>query len=627
MSRSTMQWVRAGKARKAIGISTAVLVGTTALAIGAQPALAAGSGAAGNKGSGQVRTTTFSNSGNEATGGPYTNGVFDDLGTPPKNLTKCGESTDATVFGNIGSAGLWSDQGCKFTVGKPTTLWISAKAHVTAAVPGVEPLDTALGYWDFNKLVDNGDLKILATAKNLKETIPVPGALGNVTWSGFEKGWFAGEHQYVGKWHSPAALVYGGYNLDEQVSRFGRFTVVPTAKMLEDYGVGTGAPISIGANAGLSPNGHWETIHLAVEPEEQDPTKVVDDSASATYGDGATSIDVLKNDENVTSLDKVSTPSHGTATISNGKVLYTQTEDIDGTDSFTYTVTGKDGKTYTGNVTVTLHKKASSDTDLSADDVSQLVMADFTHDGHADILGKDDTTGKVYLFKGNGDATFQKGVRTFDKWSYDQTVAGDFDGDGNTDLVAESAGKLMLWRGHGNGTFAAPDQMTGGWSSLEQTTAGDFDNDGVTDLVAMETAGSERGTLRLWRGTSSTGNPFAKPKKLTGGWQNYAETTGGDIDGDGKADLIARNGSGELKLWHSNGDQTGNPFEKPRHLTGWNNFSQTTSGDYDGDGKDDLLAIDGNYHEVKVWRSTGRLNSGAFAAPTVVQLKVDNSSK
>lgn len=84
---------------------------------------------------------------------------------------------------------------------------------------------------------------------------------------------------------------------------------------------------------------------------------VATDDAATAAGGVATTIDVLANDTDPDgdklTLESVSVPANGTATVSGGKVIYTPKAGFAGQDSFTYTVTdGKCSKTATVRVTV-----------------------------------------------------------------------------------------------------------------------------------------------------------------------------------------------------------------------------------------------------------------------------------
>ena len=72
-------------------------------------------------------------------------------------------------------------------------------------------------------------------------------------------------------------------------------------------------------------------------------------------------IDVLANDTDVDgdalSLVSASAPAHGTAAISNSKVVYTPARSYVGSDQFAYTVTDGHGGVASGAVYVSVLKK------------------------------------------------------------------------------------------------------------------------------------------------------------------------------------------------------------------------------------------------------------------------------
>ncbi len=115
-----------------------------------------------------------------------------------------------------------------------------------------------------------------------------------------------------------------------------------------------------------------------------------------------------------------------------------------------------------------------------------------------------------------------------------------------------------------------------------QTTGADFNGDGQADIVARDASG----TLKMW--THNAGGYFNAPVTVTGGW-NFTQTAAADFDGDGKTDLIARDPSANLKIWKGRGDGT---FGAAVNVTGGWEFTQTAAADFDGDGKADLIARD-----------------------------------
>ncbi|RGA03861.1 hypothetical protein DI270_016620, partial [Microbispora triticiradicis] len=82
----------------------------------------------------------------------------------------------------------------------------------------------------------------------------------------------------------------------------------------------------------------------------------------------------------------------------------------------------------------------------------------------------------------------------------------------------------------------------------------------------------------------------------------------GDFDGDGKDDIIGFNGGDELMIWRSTSTATAFGFAPYKSLgTGWGVFTQLLPlADYDGDGKN-------GGDELMVWRSSSTATAFGFA--------------
>lgn len=139
----------------------------------------------------------------------------------------------------------------------------------------------------------------------------------------------------------------------------------------------------------------------------------------------------------------------------------------------------------------------------------------------------------------------------------------------------------QLWRG---------DQFVGhGWgvyNSLAGT--GDLSGDGIGDLLARDKSGN----LYLYRSNGGTG--FYGRIKVGAGWSGYNALVGaGDYTGDGRADLLARTGSGSLYLYPGTGNAKA-PFKARVKIgTGYGTYNKLASaGDMTGDGRADLIGVD-----------------------------------
>ncbi|MFF9344306.1 MULTISPECIES: FG-GAP repeat domain-containing protein [unclassified Streptomyces] len=132
------------------------------------------------------------------------------------------------------------------------------------------------------------------------------------------------------------------------------------------------------------------------------------------------------------------------------------------------------------------------------------------------------------------------------------TGVGDVSGDGKADLIArDKTGVLWLYQGNGTGGFAVRVKVGGGWQTYNQITgSGDLDGDRKADLIARD----KTGVLWAYKGTGKASGPLGARVKVGGGWQAYPMVTApGDLNDDGRADLVARDGAGKVYLYRGTG--------------------------------------------------------------------------
>src|SRR5205807_7617101 len=122
---------------------------------------------------------------------------------------------------------------------------------------------------------------------------------------------------------------------------------------------------------------------------------------------------------------------------------------------------------------------------------------------------------------------------------------GDFDRDGNTDILwrQASTGQVWIWRMAGtqlaaSNTYAHITDSPAGTDWVVQGT-GDFDHDGNTDLLWRQ---ASTGQVWIWRmeGTAlAQSNQFVKLVDSPAGSDWQLQCTG-DFDRDGNLDLLSR---------------------------------------------------------------------------------------
>ncbi|MFC8517812.1 trypsin-like serine protease [Streptomyces sp. NPDC057257] len=197
--------------------------------------------------------------------------------------------------------------------------------------------------------------------------------------------------------------------------------------------------------------------------------------------------------------------------------------------------------------------------------VNLVLQTDLNRDGYQDLVARESSTGNVYwLHYVPASGSWSK-TKIFSGWTTRTRIVtpGDLTGDYKPDLVSvDSAGKAWLYPGNGNGTFAARKQIgTGtGWNQYNTLRGkGDFNGDGKADLIARN---KSTGAVYLYKGTGSASSPFSARVKVRT-WSNTtynAFDAIGDVNGDGKADFLARTPGGTLYLYKGTGKATSEIF-------------------------------------------------------------------
>jgi hypothetical protein len=154
-----------------------------------------------------------------------------------------------------------------------------------------------------------------------------------------------------------------------------------------------------------------------------------------------------------------------------------------------------------------------------------VAAGDFTGDGKPDIVSASNSNGTISLLRNNGSGGFLAAT-TFNCGAGPLALAvGDFNNNGTLDVAVAIGSGVNILMGNGQGSFSAPTFLG---AAASKVVAADFNNDGKLDLATSS-------QIRLGNGTGQFPTAGCAPPSSSGG------LAAGDVNGDGKPDLVAAN--------------------------------------------------------------------------------------
>jgi hypothetical protein len=235
--------------------------------------------------------------------------------------------------------------------------------------------------------------------------------------------------------------------------------------------------------------------------------------------------------------------------------------------------------------------------------VQGLLVGDFNHDHKLDIA-----LGGVWVLLGNGDGTFRTPILS--PAATAPMVAVDINRDGELDLACFTGSNysysatVVILLGNGDGTFM--DTTSAALASTSYYAGpgvtADFNGDGKLDLAVAE-SGYPNGqvSVELGKGNGIFGQPIVSALATSG--TNLMLT--GDFNGDGKSDLVALDGSGTgFEVLMGGGDGT---FATPMDTQLNYSINSLAVGDFNKDGKSDVVFTTAynNSPSVNIYLSNG----------------------
>ena len=256
-------------------------------------------------------------------------------------------------------------------------------------------------------------------------------------------------------------------------------------------------------------------------------------------------------------------------------------------------------------------------------DSQKWLSGDFNGDGRDDLVnlyghemddGSIKTRAWVHHSFGSGFEYRSSFTTLAGFWDEQKWLSGDFNGDGRDDLVNlyghkmdDGSIKTQAWVHHSTGSgfeYRSSFTTLAGFWDEQKWLSGDFNGDGRDDLVNLYGHKMDDGSIKTQAWVHhSTGSGFEYRSSFTtlAGFWDEQKWLSGDFNGDGRDDLVNLYGhkidDGSIKTQAWAHHSTGSGFEYRSSFTTLAEFwdeQKWLSGDFNGDGKDDLVNLYGH---------------------------------
>jgi hypothetical protein len=241
-----------------------------------------------------------------------------------------------------------------------------------------------------------------------------------------------------------------------------------------------------------------------------------------------------------------------------------------------------------------------------------LAAGDWNRDGRGDVVARSRATGKLLLFKGQRGGQFAAPttITSYSTRSFGSlSVVGDLTGDGRPDVMGRAAnGYLYLMRSQPNGRLAPPIKRgyVGSTYTILLGGAGDMTGDGRGDLLARN---PHTGAVSILPGR--LGGYFAPPLGPFGGMPSLSQLSVAPMTGSRAPDLVGIERNGALAVVANNG-LTNLRAALPSNTMITEVTQVISAGDWNGDGRGDLITrqTTGNTLVLRPGLGDGRFGTG-----------------
>ncbi len=242
---------------------------------------------------------------------------------------------------------------------------------------------------------------------------------------------------------------------------------------------------------------------------------------------------------------------------------------------------------------------------------TSVTVSDINKDGNPDVLVANNVSNSISILLGDGTGTLPAAGTSLATIGSPKAVrTADVDMDGDPDIITAGS-QVHVHLNNGSGGFGSFNNYSVIATPQVLLTA-DFNNDGKTDVATGNLSSTT--TLSVVLGTGTGG--FATARTLGLG-ANATSIAAGDVDRDGRMDLAVAVGNApnyEVRVLKGGGDGTFAGLATLSFTVTSPGLDGLAIGDIDGDGRLDIVASAPATDNVVVWEGNG---AGGFAAPAL----------
>lgn len=213
-----------------------------------------------------------------------------------------------------------------------------------------------------------------------------------------------------------------------------------------------------------------------------------------------------------------------------------------------------------------------------------IVAGDFDGDGASDIATLPFTGRRIEVLLSRAPGFVHGPATTLAADAVALLDGGDYDRDGRRDVITVGPAAITLGAANADGSFRLTTTAVAGAALTTNAVARDLNGDGRLDVAAV--AGSSTQSMRVFLGNSN-GTFSERLPAVALNMSRAVDLAAGDVNGDGNGDLLVLGGNFTYLL-EGNGDGTFDP--QRQIMSAFSSRVRLNVGDFDGDGRDDLTA-------------------------------------